>query len=341
MLYNNMELHNVAGFSNDFEGNLCLARLPDDVRLQMEIKDISLQCSGVEIRFKLLDDEVKLILHSYHPNTFPILVFHGCFKDIETPIIVPGRNEIIIKKPSNIERLLQVASEGNYSYDTEMVRVLLMGFNFAPPEIEGKIESPHLLKRPSKTYLAYGSSITSGSTAVMSDLTYPARTGFLLGAENLNLGFSGSAKLERPVADYIASLKGIDYISMELGVNMIWDMEKNDWGDVEEFSKRVEYFIPTIAEAHKDIPIVCTDIFLNSNDHFRDKPLFDFRDAVREVAIEFERKNKNFVFADGKDLLNVYDGLTTDLLHPSALGMLEISDNLSRIFKRISANKLC
>ena len=262
---------------------------------------------------------------------------NGSFKSNLKPFFSKGLNEIVITKPANLERLKLISDEMNLPYDPEMVRVLLSATNYSPPEIIGEIESPESLKHPEKTYLAYGSSITSGGSANLQEFNYPALLARKLGAERLSFGFSGSAKLEKEMADYIASLKGIDYITMELGVNLSWDVANNCWGDPVKFRELVEYFVPTIAEAHKDIPIICTDLFLNANDFFRDQTIFAFRDVVREVALRMERKYRKFKYVQGNDLLTIYDGLNYDVLHPNAIGMVDISDNLYREFIKLKS----
>jgi len=334
MIYKNMELYNVSDIIENSEGKLSLSRYPDIVRKEMWNTQISFVCDNAEIRFKMIDDEVKLVIEYYEDRQTIVLIHHGCFKENGNTIIKKGRNEITIKKPANLDRLKKMEDEANMPYDSEMVRIILLGGQFAPPEIEGNIELPTSLKRPQKTYLAYGSSITSGGCAGMADMTYPSLTAWKLKAECINLGCSGSAFLEAAVADYIAELKGIDYISLELGVNMVWDSSIDNWRPPELFRERVEYFVPRIARSHKGIPIVCTDIFSGGNDIFRDKEVFEYRDIVRETALKIERQSNNFKYVSGTDLLTTFEGLSFDQIHPTSRGMINISDNLFNYFKK-------
>ena len=335
MLYNNMELHNILAISETKKGEVCISRLTDVLRKQMVNDEIAFSCAGVEIRFKLVDPKVTLQIESFNELPTAISIFHGSYKLGKLICVNKGMNEIVIEKLPQIDRLKNMELETNMGFDSEMIRVILNNGNFGPPKILGQIESPAGLSVPPKTYLAYGSSITAGGSSVLPDLNYVSRTAWKLGAQNINLGFAGCANLEKALADYIAQQKNIDFLSMELGVNMVWDMEKNDWSGTDVFRERVEYFIPTIAEAHKDIPIVCTDIFLSGNDFFMDQLVFAFRDIVREVAIKFERKNKLFKYVCGKDLLTTYEGLTMDQLHPNNIGMIDIGDNLFEAFSKL------
>lgn len=59
-----------------------------------------------------------------------------------------------------------------------------------------------------KTYLAYGSSITHGSLALAAPCSYPFQIARRLGCDYLNLGYAGSAYLEREMAEYIVSRGG-------------------------------------------------------------------------------------------------------------------------------------
>ncbi|MEI6601867.1 MAG: SGNH/GDSL hydrolase family protein [Clostridia bacterium] len=335
MQYQMMELHNVVGFEENDKGKLAMTRLPEKLRNEMVQKHIAFECAGVEIRFKMKDPEVTLVIHSLNEQSSVVRLMHGCYKASTALYVNPGRNEFVITKPNNMENLILMEEESDMPFDSNMVRVLLNGGHYGPPEIIGALEPMDGVKRPKLNYFAYGSSITAGGSALLPDMNYVAWTAQQLKAEHFNYGFSGSANLERAMADHIAAQKNIRFLSMELGVNMVWDMAKNDWASVDLFKERVEYFIPTIAEAHKDIPVVCIDIFLNGNDLKKDQEVFDFRDVVRNEAIKFERKNKNFKYVCGKDLLTSGKGLSIDLLHPSTTGMVEIGDRLAEVFRNI------
>ena len=62
----------------------------------------------------------------------------------------------------------------------------------------------------------------------------------LLGVDLINLGFGGGACLEPEIADYIAGRQDWDFASLELGINLLRQVEP------EEFARRVDYFVERI-----------------------------------------------------------------------------------------------
>lgn len=63
---------------------------------------------------------------------------------------------------------------------------------------------PQIGQEQRARYLAYGSSITHGSSVVGPTETYAMRVARLLGMDLINLGFAGSAHFDDALATYIA-----------------------------------------------------------------------------------------------------------------------------------------
>ena len=65
---------------------------------------------------------------------------------------------------------------------------------------------------PEKKVVIYGSSITQGTSASRPGMAYPSIVGRKLNIETFNMGFSGSGKMELPLADIIAKMDADVYI---------------------------------------------------------------------------------------------------------------------------------
>jgi lysophospholipase L1-like esterase len=73
-----------------------------------------------------------------------------------------------------------------------------------------KKEPPDFI--PGKKVVIYGSSITQGTSASRPGMAYPSIAGRKLNIETFNMGFSGTGKMELPLADIIAKMDADVYI---------------------------------------------------------------------------------------------------------------------------------
>jgi len=102
---------------------------------------------------------------------------------------------------------------------------------------------------PRKPIVFYGTSITHGCCASRPGMAYPAILGRHLNRPTINLGFSGSGKMEPVMAKLHAELDPAVYF-LDCLPNMNSQM----------VTERVEPFVRTLRTAHPDTPIVlCED----------------------------------------------------------------------------------
>ena len=327
MEFKGIDIHNCKELVlNEQTGGYQISRLP------MEISDkISANTfvdAGVELRFVPIDEEVKIVIRKTGKGASRVVIYFGSiqsgwqnlYKDIyDTP------TEIVIPKAPNLDLLKKVSKINEYPYAPEVVRVVLQNSGYEIFDVKGRCMPPSKEQLPTKTYLAYGSSITHGSLAVVYSNTYVFRLGEYFKADTINLGFAGNARLEREMADYIAKQCDFDFATLEMGINIL-DI------DVEEFRDRVTYFISTIAKAHPARKIFCIDVFFMEKDVLEldnpeSKPNL-FRKAVREVTKELNLPN--IIYISGLEMLTSSKGLSQDLVHPNARGVEELALNLSR-----------
>jgi lysophospholipase L1-like esterase len=301
---------------------LWFTRIPNELRLQLNVSAQlnALQSTGAELRFNLLGDQARLALKC-HQAQVAVEVYQGCFC-VGWHVIGRQRTEIVIRPPDKLELLARLSVEHQLPFDARLTRVLLP---WRPParllEFAAEVEPPRPDQVPARRYLAYGSSITHGNFSVRPSGMYAHRVAQLLGVDLINLGFGGGACLEPEIADYIAGRQDWDFASLELGINLLRQVEP------EEFARRVDYFVERIGRAHGDKWIFCMDLFTVEEDLTGDPAAEVFRrivaDKVRALGLP------RLVHVPGRQMLESVSGLMVDLVHPSAFGMEEIARNLA------------
>ena len=327
MFHDNAEFHNIEELLPLADGAFAMTRYPEAIRQTLVPNGVnfSLHPSGAEIRFNVRGGEPVVRLRCEMPNSSDAELFWGSFCHGKVPVTEQW-TEVKITPPGNMAMLQRWTALQDLPVDPHVARVMLpYGPGIHYGGIEGDIEPPRPEQLPRRTLLMYGSSITQGGCANRTVCTYATRTAHLLGVDLLNLGLGGAAMCEPQVADYLAARTDWDLAVLELGINM---------GDfaTEEFRKRVEYFIPTIALAHPAAMIFCLDIYPFYGDF--DPALtkhHEFRRIVRQTATNL--RLGNVVHLEARPMLRDLRGLTTDLIHPSPAGMDEIAQNLVRAMR--------
>ena len=171
----------------------------------------------------------------------------------------------------------------------------------------------------------YGSSITQGGCASRPGNAYQAIITRETNVDHINLGFSGSAKGEPAMAEYI---KGLDMSVF------VYDYDHNCNGAAHLKETHHEFY-RIIREAHPDLPI----IMITSSTILLKEQEFAAR---REVIIESYKQavaegDQNVYFIDGKELFvgDNWDACTVDGVHPNDLGFYRMAKRIGRDVKAI------
>lgn len=328
MIYRNVEIYNVHELleSEDGQGSV-FTRIPNDLRLKLNdsAKVSALQTAGCEFRFNLKSDMAKVVLKSTAEPSI-VEVYQGCFAKTVWYIVGPEPTEIPVAIPENIEVLKRLTRENQLPFDAGLTRVMLP-WNPAARliDIEGDFELPRPEQTPPRKCLCYGSSITHGFRTIRPTGSYAQRMTQFLGVDLINLGFGGGAHLEREMAEYVAGRTNWDFATLEMGINLIGGI------DVEEFARRVDVFLTTIAQSHPDNWVLCMDLFTCRWDVSGDSKVGAFRKVVRDKIKQLHMPK--LVYVPGYEILTSVSGLTIDLVHPSPQGMEEMAVNLSRLIR--------
>lgn len=175
--------------------------------------------------------------------------------------------------------------------------------------------SPNEESRYNKPIVFYGSSITQGACASRNSLSYTNMLSMMLDTTIYNLGFSGKAKGEREIAEYISTL------DMKA---LVIDYDHNA-PSVEHLAITHEPFFKVIRMKQSNLPII-----LASRSDIDDK-LTDSdkrRRIIMQTYVEaLNEGDKNIYFVDGKEMFKDYnrDMCTVDNTHPNTLGFYRMA----------------
>ena len=330
MIYKNIEFYNVEEIFEKEDG-IQLSRIPERIRekLNDNAKTRAIMPAGCELRFNLKSEKAKIVMKADMEVVWRTGIcevyfgdfFHWWYFVNENPVVIE------IQYPQNIEKLRELKKGKNLKFDPSVIRIVLPHLvDLRIIDIEGEFEPPSKNQIPDKKFLAYGSSITHGGFSIVPTYTYVAKTAYILGMDALNLGFGGGAHLEKEIADYIAERDDWDFAIFELGANMV------TWCKIDEFEKRVDYFVEKIVNEKPEKYLFFIDIFPFYMDFDNEEKQKKFRDIVKNKVKEINKKN--VIHISGFKILKDVRGLMTDRIHPSSQGFEEMGYNLASVIKK-------
>ena len=171
----------------------------------------------------------------------------------------------------------------------------------------------------------YGSSITQGGCVSRPGLSYPAVIARELDCDFINLGFSGSAKGETVMAEYIAKLNPSIFV---------FDYDHN--------AETEEQLQATHESFYKTFRSICpkTKVVMISAPNFKYK--YINWDSRREIIKKTYNNaiasgDQNVYFIDGETLWGeeIWDSCTVDGTHPNDLGHFKMAEAIILVLKKI------
>ena len=171
-----------------------------------------------------------------------------------------------------------------------------------------------------KPVVYYGSSITQGGCASRPGNSYQAVLSRRFDCNYINLGFSGNAKGEKEIAEYISGL--------DMSV-FVYDYDHNA-SSAEYLKNTHEPMFKLIREKHPDLPVICLTQPVNKCEDF------DLRKQIIRDTVDNAKANgdKNIYFIDGSGImseLGAGDGVTVDGCHPNDLGFFCMANIIGRV----------
>lgn len=300
-------------------------RLPDEVAMKVSqgVFDLHRNTAGGRVRFRTDSPYITVFakMGSYcdmphMPRTgstgFDVYadgIFAGVYRPKKDP---NGYGAVVYKKPvmQDIELNFPTYSD---------VDTLYVGLS---ETASVETPKPYSIEKP---FVYYGSSITQGGCSSRPGNQYQAYIERAYDADYLNFGFSGNARGEQAMADYLAGL------SMSF---FILDYDHNA-RTVEELQSTHANFYRTIRTAHPDIPI------LMLSRPTRDCGEKESEDRLRVVRDTYETAKKNgddnVYFLSGLELFDAVicpDSCTVDGTHPNDLGFYAMAMSIMKLIDR-------
>ena len=323
MIFDNIEFHNVEELQACDEGYR-MWRLPGWVRDNINEKAGKISsgfATGVELRFKMKSDNVTLFLSAENMTEATVAyIYYGSIQGgwaDSSRVILTEKTAVHIKKPNNMEKLKKISKDQNLPFSPEVVRVVLPYGSICYIGVDGEVEPPAKDELPVQSYLAYGSSITHGSLALAPPYTYPFRLAQKFGCDYVNLGFAGSAYMEKAMAEYIVSRKDWNFATVEMGINMLEE-------EIDEFENNIDVFTQILQKDPR--PIFATSIYGFSDPSGQEK-------GKKMRAIVEKYAKDRLIFTDGLEFLNNPAFIAQDMVHPSLEGIEQIGNNWFKVIQ--------
>ncbi|MBE6553793.1 MAG: hypothetical protein E7666_05560 [Ruminococcaceae bacterium] len=190
-----------------------------------------------------------------------------------------------------------------------------------------RLEAPRPYRNADPVVI-YGSSIVHGTAASRPGLTYPSILTRDLNIDVYNLGFSGNAKGERPMAEWIATLPMSIFVC---------DYDHN--APTPEYLEETHYpFYEVIREKNPDLPYVMItrpNFWTCWKDH---EVIMKRREVVMRSYLKArETGDRNVYFIDGFDFWtapHTYE-CSMDGIHPNDIGFVRMADNIGTVLRYI------
>lgn len=316
----------ISGADHYNEKGKCFARMPLEVLKKVKaeagnenVYNLASCPAGVRIRFKTNSPYIALksVCEAEKGRfySFDLYVRKGeSYKHVKN---LCGEGD-----QTNFETYVYVGDEGLREYEIQMPVLSCVNNIYIGLKNGSLVEtaSEYSIKDP---IVFYGSSITHGARSSRPGNAYSAIISRRLCADYINLGFSGNAKGEVAMAEYIASLKMSAFVL---------DYDHNAPTD-EHLENTHERFFKIVREKNPTLPIIMVS---------RPNTLYNTVTDANRRAIVFKTYlnakmagDENVYFVDGSTFLlcDTADTQIVDQCHPGDAGFLRMAEIIGGVLK--------
>ena len=310
-----------------FEKNKRLTRLPDQLIEQLpNLSHLGRRCVGGIVSFKT---NSKSFTVRVKLKTLSVDVGMSLYSAQSAQIMLGERynaRHLGVVNPPNYDTKT-FEKTFNKSQELEQISIYFPR-NEQIENIEVDLEdgaelcapTPYKYKKP---VVFYGSSITEGGCSCNSTNAYNAILSRWLDFECINLGFSGNARGELIMADYINSF--------DMSV-FVYDYDHNA-PTVEHLAATHKPFFERIRQVHPRLPIIMmtrpSEVYREKDKARREVVRATFEDAVK-------KGDKNVYFIDGESFYGESDRnlCSFDACHPNDLGFFRMATTIRPILEK-------
>ena len=182
--------------------------------------------------------------------------------------------------------------------------------------------------RLAKPIVYYGSSITHGAYASRPGMVHASILGRRVDHPVVNLGFSGQAKMDLPMANLLSELDAGVFVIDPLG-NM----------DAALIHERAEAFLNILCRAHPRTPLLLIEDCPFANAWAKPQVLQTHREKWRALTQVYRAlRNKghdNIRYVRGSGLLGDDNEGSVDGIHPNDLGYMRMAEQLLPVLREV------
>ena len=326
----------VFGLMNFYQ-NGSLMRLPEEMMEKMpQLRQFGSRSTGGRLGFR-----------TNTKNLYVKLISKTCIRDVATTQIASSGLDLYIGDrtkgiylgsvyPTGFRGTNPNESEKTFELNGEMTDITvympkneILDSIYIGTDDDARIEAPTPYDNE-KPVIFYGSSITEGGCAGRVGNTYNGMLSRWLNMDFINFGFSGSAKGEPEMAEFIAGLPMCIFV-MDYDYNA---------PDVEHLEKTHEPFFRIIREKNPDLPII-----MMSNPNYRIKrEESEARLAVIRKTYENAKANgdQNVYLISGEHFYAESDpyACTVDKIHPNDCGFYHMAREIRKTLEPVFLSQL-
>lgn len=308
--------------------NGCFRRMPDSAANEVSdaVKGLNSHAAGGRIRFKTNSKRISLIAKFASVGKMPHFAFTG---SIGFDLYVKNEDGYCYRNTFKPAYDITNNLEGDIWFNDAEMRDITINFPTYSSVCEvyiGITEDATIDYGDTyindKPIVFYGSSITQGGCSSRPGNIYQNIISRKFDVDYVNLGFSGSAKGEDEMIDYLKTLP------MSI---FVYDYDHNA-PDAEHLEKTHKKLFKAVRENNPDMPIIIMTrpYYLMRND--------DARMLVIKKTYENALNNgdKNVYYLDGPTLMSIAKNEgTVDDCHPNDLGFYSMAMAVSEVLKNI------
>jgi len=187
---------------------------------------------------------------------------------------------------------------------------------------------PERLGNRARPIVIYGTSITQGGCASRPGMAYPAILGRMLDWPTINLGFSGSGRMDAPVVDLMAEIDAAAYV-----IDTLPNM------DPASVTERTGPLVARLREAHPDTPIVLVENIEYQASAVLPAPKRGYMAKNEALRVEFDKLRDagvtGLTYVEGDELFGTDGEATVDGTHATDLGCLRMAEGLLDIMRDV------
>lgn len=301
------------------------------------VRGLAKQSAGIAILFETNSRIIRakwslpkeVYLHNMTPDAHSGLDLY-CLKDGKWQYVSIGRVYAGINQNQTI---VQNMDGGNKQF------MLYLPLYNGVSQLQIGIQKNATINKPArpgintaKRIVVYGSSVVQGASASRAGMAYPAILQRRTGYDLINLGFSGSAKMEIELARYLATVPADCYVL---------DCIPNPTPG--QINERSYNFIKYLHEHQPTIPIVLVETIFRQNGLWDQQVGATVRKQNEEIRKTWERLKKegvkNIYYLESDKLIGDDHEATIDGIHLTDLGFTRMADAILPLIRKALSEK--